>query len=165
MFAANVAIAVAVSILLWKDATPRAGFPPIRDVVTIELGRVLGHPAVMREHPWLRSRLAPIQRHLASEPWDVDAPRLLSEYEALLDATERDAVGVSIRDTSYVDPTFDMIRRHGTPPRATAESILVTARKVAAALEITDDVRKIEDGTRDRYVGIYSQLRHTSRAK
>lgn len=158
MFTTNVAIAVTVSILLWKDATPRAGFPPIREIVRIELGRVLGHPHVMHEHPWLRSRLSPVQRQLASEPWDVDPPRLLRDYEALLTSDERNAVGLSIRDTTYVDPTFDMIRRRGSKPRATAESILTTARNVATSLGITSGIREIEDGARDRYFGIYAQL-------
>lgn len=167
MFASNVAIAVTVSILLWKDATPHAGFPPVRDLVAIELGRILGHPGVMREHPWLQSRLAPIRKQLESEPWDVDAPQLLRDYEACLRPDERDAVGLSVRDTTHADPTFDMIRRHGTKPRATPDTIIRTARKVAASLAIAspDDVRSIEDGTRDRYFGLYSQLYPNARVQ
>lgn len=158
MFSTHVAIAVTVSVLLWKDATPHAAFPPVLDIVKIELGRVLGHPAVVREHPWLRSRLAPIQHHLTSEPWDVDPPKLLRDYGALLRTDEIERVGISLRDTTYTDPTFDMIRRHGKPPRATADTIISHARRVAKALGISPVTPDIEDGVRDRYFGIYSQL-------
>ena len=159
-FKNNVAVAVSIAILLWKDATPTASFPNIEELVKIELGRVLTHPEVLREFPWLRQRLLPLESALASEPWGVTPHLLLERYmHVMQNPMERELVGRALRDTTFVDPAFDMIRRQGKKPRATAESMISTARGVAKALHIdTTNYHAIEDGVRERYRAIFLQL-------
>jgi hypothetical protein len=159
-FKNDVAIALSLSILLWKDATPTASFPNTDELVKIELGRVLAHPHIFRELPWLRARVNPIYGALMSEPWDVDPPNLLERYTRVLtNPTEFELVGRAIKDMSFADPTFDIIRRHGKRPTATAESMILTARGVANSLRISRNPRVIEDGVKERYHHLYSQLR------
>ena len=159
-FEKDVAVALAVAILLWKDATPGTTFPTVEELVKIELGRVVSHPIVLREYPWLRSRLGPLQTLLLAEPWDVDIPLLLEKYQGIFRTDEeRKAVGASIRQSSFADPAFDMIRRNGRLPKAKAEDMIVMARDVAKVLGLPEDThRDIEYGTRDQYTTIYSQL-------
>jgi len=159
-FENDVAVAVAVAILLWKDATPGTPFPPVEELVKIELGRILSHPIVLREYPWLRSRLHPLQSLLLAEPWDVDIPLLLKKYsEVFKTDEERTCIGASIRQSSFADPAFDMIRRNGRLPKAKAEDMIIMARDVADVLGLTEDMyQDIEDGTRNQYTTIYSQL-------
>ena len=157
-FKNNVAIAVSLAILLWKDATPSTPFPKIVELVKIELGRILSHRHVLAEIPWLQQRLSPLQHDLSSEPWNVDPPVLIDNYIALLtNPMELELVGQMIRDISHADPAFDMIRRQGRRPSATAESMILTARGVAKALDI-DVSETIENGLRQRYRALYSQL-------
>ena len=159
-FKNNVAVAVALVILLWKDATPMTSFPKTEELVKIELGRVLAHQAVLRELPWLRSRLIPLSTALHSEPWDVTPHMLLDRYvHVIRNQDEFDSIGEAIRELSFSDPAFDIVRRHGKKPTATAESMILTARGVAKALHIHQShYEAIEDGVRARYRQIFSQL-------
>jgi hypothetical protein len=160
-FENDVAVAVSIAILLWKDATPSTSFPSIDELVKIELGRVLTHPQVLREYPWLHSRLVPLESALRSEPWNVTPHLLLEQYVAVLrDAAEIKLVGQALLEMSFVDPAFDMIRRQGKRPRATADTMIETARGVAAALHIDPiHYESIENGVRQRYHVIFSQIR------
>lgn len=162
-FKNNVAIAVSISILLWKDATPMTTFPSIDELVRIELGRVLSHVSVLADFPWLRGRLASIWGQLTSEPWYVHPPDLLKQYIRAVETPSNpsviEAVGNSIRNTSFTDPAFYIIRRRGRTPRATADSMIVTSRGVAETLEIPEtQFKAIEDGVRSKYTAIYSQI-------
>lgn len=166
-FTKDVAIALAVAILLWKDATPGSFFPSTEELAKIELGRILAHPIVFREHPWLKSRIAPLHRELVSEPWDVDILGMLERYKTMLKTDEElKEVGASIRHSSFADPAFDMIRRQGKKPRARADDMIITAREVAQVLSLDEDsYRDIEDGTRAQYTTIYSQLYPTRKSR
>jgi hypothetical protein len=160
-FKNNVTVAVSIAILLWKDATPTASFPKTEELVKIELGRILTHPHVLREFPWLRQRLGSIESDLTSEPWDVIPHLLLEQYiQAIRNPADLELVGRALRDMTFTDPAFDMIRRQGKKPRATAESMISTARGVAKALHIdTTNYHALEDGVRERYRAIFLQLR------
>lgn len=160
-FSVNVAVALSVAILLWKDATPLESFPEVDELVRIELGRVLTHPAVLAECPWLRQRIELLWGDLWKEPWDVDPPSILEKYtQTFKTSDEWRAVGNAVRQSTYVDPAFDIIRRQGKRPRAQAEDIITTADGVATSLNIKDqrDQDQVINGTRERYYGIYAQL-------
>jgi hypothetical protein len=160
-FKNDVAVSVSIAILLWKDATPTTSFPSVCELVKIELGRVLTHPHVFREYPWLRNTLTPLHSALHSEPWDVTPHVLLEQYVALIKNTPQFSdVGRAFVEMSFIDPAFDMIRRQGQTPRATAESMITTARGVAKTLHIpASQYEAIENAVRSRYHAIFSQLR------
>jgi hypothetical protein len=160
-FKEHVAVALSIAILLWKDATPTTAFPSIDELVKIELGRVLSHPHLFHEFPWLRSRIQPMQAMLTAEPWDVDPPELLRMYEQILHTEEeKRTLGKALREKTFMDPAFDMIIRHGKKPLANAESMITVSRGVIKELELPEETtRSIEDGVREQYRAIYSQLR------
>lgn len=160
-FKNNVAIALGVAILIWKDATPTARFPNIKELVNIELGRVLTHPHLMFRFPWLRSSLWPLRDALASEPWNVHAPKLLDAYvQCIRSPDELDALGKDIRDASFTDdPAFDMVIRRGKKPSSGTDDIKNIASGVLKALEIkTESLDAIASGIDQKYHHIYAQL-------
>lgn len=91
-FLSCVAAAVAVSIATWRDATPRVHFPSTKELVGIELGRVLSSPRILRAH---RIVLPPrVMAMCAAPPWEVDTSSLLKAYLAAVD--DREALGEDI---------------------------------------------------------------------
>ena len=160
-FKNDVAVAVSIAILLWKDATPMTSFPDTDELVKIELGRVLTHPHVFREYPWLQHTLTPLQGALFSEPWNVTPHLLLDQYVALIKgSSDFENIGRALVDMSFVDPAFGMIRRQGKKPRATADSMIATARGVAKTLHIpAPQYEAIENAVRSQYHAIFSQIR------
>jgi len=163
-FNTRVAIAVSLSILLWKDSTPYTHFPNVSELVRIELGRVLNHHLVKRECPWLASRIpGSVRAHLEAEPWDVDPPKLLVDFAAVLHTDqEYDVVGNAIMECAHYDPTFEIIRRHGKPPTAKADDMIRTARGVVNTLKLPARLyAAVEDGVRAAYSALYSQLRRS----
>jgi hypothetical protein len=85
---------------------------------------------------------------------------MLEQYITVMrNPEEFELVGNAIRDMTFQDPAFDMIRRHGKKPKATAESMILTARGVAKALHIPPAQNEaIENGVKHQYHALFSQL-------
>jgi hypothetical protein len=78
-FETCVIAALTVSIVLWKEATPKTQFPSIEELVRIELGRILAQKDVRSKH---RLSFAPSTMvMLRAEPWDVSVSALLDGYK------------------------------------------------------------------------------------
>lgn len=88
LFRQYLVAALAVSIALWKDATPLVRFPSTEELVKIELGRVLSCARVLKRHGF---RPSPgLESCMKAEPWHVDVPALVSMYENELRSQDKD---------------------------------------------------------------------------
>ena len=156
----NIATAVSLAILLWKDATPETTFPPTRELVKIELGRILAHNNLMQSFRWLRSALGPrLLEKLAAEPWQVKPKSLMRGYIASIPDEHKEALGKAIEDSTFEDPAFAMLIRRGNPPRATPERIILTAQRVSKVLGVEESAyTDVEERTRHAYFGLFRQL-------
>lgn len=157
----DIAVAVAVSILLWKDATPEAPFPPIKELVKIDLGRILSHKNVMHSFSWLRGTLGPfLMDALHAEPWHVKPRSLMRRYIDAIPEEYQEGVGKVIRESTFEDPAFSMLIRRGNPFTATAERVIYTSQRVAKILGVDETCyRAIEEGVRDVYYGLFRQVK------
>ena len=159
----DIAVAVTVAILLWKDTTPDVAFPPTKELVKIELGRILGHKNLIRTYPWLRGALGPrLRDQLLAEPWDVHPKRLMCAYVQAIPTEHHKALGLSIRQDTFEDPSFSMLLRRGNPPTASAERLIQTARRVCRVVGLddqdTESIRDIEESVKNTYFGLYQQM-------
>lgn len=100
---AYVCAALGVSIQLWKDATPTVRFPRPKELVRIELGRVLACKALQHR---LGLTLSPHTRaECLAEPWDIDCSALLQAFVRDVMASRLDAqtVGTLLVERAHED--------------------------------------------------------------
>ena len=156
-FDISVAKCVALSILLWRDATPKAQFPPMKELVPIELTRLLGDPSILRGVPGLPAALETggVARILARNPWDVDARDLLATFKKAVPAPMLEEVQRLIEDRGHKDVVLDMIQYRQRTPTNTKERITSIAQAVCAQLGIRESQ---EDQVAEAYATVYKDI-------
>jgi hypothetical protein len=165
-FKTNVAAALVKSILLWRDALPETRFPSTRELVQVELGRILGHREIARLVPGMRAVIGPtLAAKLMDEPWDVDPPAMLEAYIHSIgrDAPLLERAGNAILDVSHLDGTcgtHGMLMRSGKPATATHADHTKYAAEVARVLGLASSKRdEILSKSIDAYNAVHMQLR------
>lgn len=156
-FDVSVAKCVALSILLWRDATPRCKFPPMKELVSIELTRLFGDPSVLREVPGLPAALETggVARQLVLNPWDVDARELLAAYKKAVPAPLLAQVQRLVDDCGYKDVVLGMIQYHRRTPTNSRDRIVEISKAVCAELGIHSAQ---EDEVADAYAAVYRDI-------
>lgn len=163
MFRSDLAAALSISILLWRDSVSiTTRFPRIVELVRIELGRVLTHPCIGAALPSYKAKMGVLFSTLSmAEPWDIHIDSVMRAFESRFTTDELDRIGRAMATSAHHDnAAFDMILRNGKQPTATPERIIETVEGVARVLKIDAEVEKsIEKTVREVYYGVYMQLR------
>jgi hypothetical protein len=161
MFRVDLARALVVSILLWRDSVAATTkFPSVRELVRIELGRILTHPSIAEAFQGFRAKLGVLYNTLAiAEPWDIHTSSVLRAFESRFAPSELEVIGRAMAASAHHDnAAFDMIMRNGKQPSATPERIIETCEGVARVLGIPGHDREIESAVRETYFAIYRQV-------
>lgn len=143
--------ALAVSLGVWKDTTPTTKFPPIKELLKIELGRVLATSHVLKKHgfrpsPRLRSKML-------AEPWEVDISDLLSEYLTEIEFQKIDSMDLA-KDLLEYAP----LEQFGLPPKTkSTDSFDKVTRDISKVLKGTDPIRASALAL-EKYTAIHSCL-------
>lgn len=156
-FDVSVAKCVALSILLWRDATPRCQFPPMKELVAIELTRLLGDPTIVRAVPGVAAALETggVARILALNPWDVDSRVLLETYRKAVPAAMLKQVQLLVEDRGHKDVVLDMIRYGQRTPTNSKERITSIAEAVCKELGVR---ASHEDEVSLAYAAVYKDI-------
>ena len=156
-FDVSIAKCVTLSILLWRDATPGCQFPPMKELVSIELTRLFGDPSILRGVPGLPAALETggVARVLALNPWDVDPRDLLRAYKKAVPSSMLAQVQQHVDERGYKDVVLDMIQyRHRTPTNS-RERIASISKAVCAELGI-DEAQ--DDRVAEAYATVYRDI-------
>lgn len=160
-FKIDVAAAVTKSILLWRDATPAVKFPKPLELVKIELGRILGHRAVIQEVPSIRAYMTrPLLIQMADEPWDIDPSSLLRSFiAAVTNGPILEQAGAEMLRSAHVDATYGILCRSGKPALATENDFTRLATQIAKILDIAPKhANTISIKAREAYTEMHSQI-------
>jgi hypothetical protein len=155
----DVASALAISVAIWKDATPTVTFPNMTELAKIELGRLLG---VTLKNPSFRSLVSPGTRALLTkEPWDVPEPADLLETfvkDVRCDAYMHHLIGREILAEGHKDAAFEMVCRRGLPPTAHMHDFESLTKQTAKTLGVTWKM-SICTTASDLYGALYARLK------
>ena len=140
-FESTVARCISVSILLWRDATPNSKFPPMNELVSIEITRLLGEDRLFRAVPGLYSalKLAGVAPLLLLNPWEVNPKEFLTSYKQALSAQCLQEVQKNIEEEGYKDVVLSMIKTHNKPQTNSKDTISKVARAVCQELGINEE--------------------------
>ncbi len=156
-FDVSVAKCVALSILLWRDATPGCQFPPMKELVSIELTRLFGDPSILRAVPGLPAALETggVSRMLARNPWDVDARDLLATFKKAVPGPMLEQVRQLVDDRGYKDVVLDMIQYRQRTPTNSRDRIASIASSVCKELGIREPQ---DDQVAEAYATVYRDI-------
>jgi hypothetical protein len=157
-FTHTVAKSIALSILLWKDATPTCTFPTISELVSIELMRLLSEPRTLRTVPGLPGALevSGVGATLTKNPWEVEAHALLSSFIAAVPKETLDTVELLIDEQGHKDVVLDMIRYRKKTQTNSAETIDAISKAVCDVLKVDGEKHGAE--IRETYDTIYKEM-------
>lgn len=156
-FDVSVAKCVALSILLWRDATPGCQFPPMKELVAIELTRLLGDPSILRAVPGLPAAMETggVARMVALNPWDVDSRDLLATFKKAVPDHMLTQVQLLIEDRGHKDVVLDMIQYRQRTPTNSKERIASIAKAVCAELGVRTSQ---ESDVAEAYATVYRDI-------
>lgn len=160
-FKIDVAAALTKCILLWRDATPAVKFPKPLELVKIELGRILGHRAVIQEVPSIRAYMTrPLLMQMADEPWDIDPSSLLRSFiAAVTNGPVLEQAGAEMLRSAHVDATYGILCRSGKPALATETEFTKIATQIAKILDMPNaSAGSIALKARQSYDEMHSQI-------
>lgn len=161
-FRADVATALAVSVLLWRDAMPASqSLPGMDEMARIELGRILTHRNVLHDVPGLRAIIGPaLLGRLHAEPWNIEDPVALLEEYMHRAHDHLPAVGRELMRSGHQDVAYDMVRRRGSTSKISSDDrVLVTAQDAARVLQVPTDLHSaVGAQTRALYRSVHFQL-------
>lgn len=157
-FEHTVAKAIALSILLWKDATPTCKFPQMTELVSIELMRMLSDPRNLRAVPGLPAALevSGVGAMLNKNPWETDPRELLSFYTQAVPKASLDILEALITEQGHKDVVLDMIRYRQKTQTNSKETIDAISKAVCEALGVNGEKHSKEIST--TYDTIYKQM-------
>ncbi len=137
-FARTVAKSIALSILLWKDATPTCTFPDMPELVSIELMRMLSDPKYLRTVPGLASALevSGVGAMFTQNPWDVASQELLSSFIEAVPKESLALLEVLIEENGHKDVVLDMIRYRQKTQTNSKETIDAISKAVCEVLGV-----------------------------
>jgi hypothetical protein len=157
-FEHTVAKSIALSILLWKDATPTCTFPDMPELVSIELMRLLFDPKYLRAIPGLASTLevTGVGAMMNKNPWEVDPRELLSFYAQAVPQESLNILEVLITEEGHKDVVLDMIRYRQKTQTNSKETIDAISKAVCEVLGVNGEKHGQEIST--AYDTIYNQM-------
>lgn len=140
-FDSSLAKCIALSILLWRDATPGCKFPPMKELVAIEMTRLLGDPKLMRAIPGLPAALhtSGLDAELCKSPWEVDIKQLLHRFKKAVPPESLQMVQAYMEDQGHRDVVLDMIQYRQRVQTNSKEYIAQLTRKVCDVLGLEID--------------------------
>ena len=155
----DVAAALAISVAIWKDATPTVKFPSMTELARIELGRLLG---VVVKNPSYRAYVSSgTQALLAKEPWDALKPNVLLDFFVnniqSSDAYLHHRIGREILLEGHKDAAFDMVCRRGLPPTASTHDFEKLTKETSKVLGVPWTAT-IHTTAADVYGALYARL-------
>lgn len=155
----DVAAAMAISLAMWRDATPTVKFPSMTEMAKIELGRLLGIPL---KNPEFRSSISPHWQHeLLKPPWQVREPvDLLDAFVKDIrgDAYTHYLIGKEIMAQAHAgDPAYAMICRRGLPPTYKIHDFERMTKEIAKVFKIEWKV-SIREAASQKYFSLYQNL-------
>ena len=140
-FRRTIAKCISVSILLWRDAAPRCKFPPIRELVSTELGRLLMDPSVLRAVPGLRASLdvGGVTALIHKNPWEVNPREMVTAIIKALSPHQQELLSMLIDERGHKDICLDLLRNRRSLQSCSQSTVDKTAEEVCKTLGITDD--------------------------
>lgn len=149
LFQRAVVRSVTLSILLASDYVPKSTPPPVRELVSMELPRVLG--TIMRQEnlgldiePQLQAMFTPTPKELLR----LVCGRVRDVKKATSLITER----------GHHDMVFDSLMYSRKPPTATEERIAETTQEVAECLGVAMDADEQIERVGSQYEQIHYQI-------
>lgn len=155
----DVAAAMAISLAMWRDATPTVKFPSMTEMAKIELGRLLSIPL---KHPELRRAISPhMQCEFMKPPWHAPDPAdLLDAFVKDIrgDAYTHYLIGKEIMAQAHAgDPAYAMICRRGLPPTYRIHDFEKMTKDIARVFKIPWKV-SIREAASQKYFSLYQNL-------
>ena len=154
-FKRTVARSIALSILLWRDATPGCKFPPLKELVSIELIRLLSDPGISRTVPGYTAAMETggVTTLLRTTPWDLDPRDLLTTCEAALSEESKSMVMALVEDKGHKDVVLDMIVYRRKPQTNDSTCIATITQGVCDVLGLLseDDALQVSTAYEDVY--------------
>lgn len=151
-----VAKSITLSLLLWRDAAPSTTFPSPKEIVALELTRIMTSEPLMRAIPDLRATYESVgaSHLLRLNPWDIDPVELLDKFVAAVQKSNNEALATAlIEEQGHQDVCLDLIRYRQKVPTNSQTTIKTLAARVCTALKLPseEDHNKISEAYSDVY--------------